>query len=133
MCVGGYVCMYVLYTYTHTCVRTYVHTLMDTHGHTHTHTHTHSVTHTQTHTCTHARTRTHTHTHTHTVYSRTYSCSCVYSPLDDTGPTGSALCVFDYNLVESALNSLDLMNLDSGTEITSNEPVNVSVWPRIGE
>ena len=125
------VCMYCILIHTHAYVRTC--TLSWTHMDTHTHTHTHTVSHTHRHT--HARTHAHahTHTHTHTVYSRTYSCSCVYSPLDDTGPTGSALCVFDYNLVESALNSLDLMNLDSGTEVTSNEPVNVSVWPRIGE
>jgi hypothetical protein len=50
------------------------------------------------------------------------------SPLEDSGPTGSALCVFDYNKVESALNSRTLVNLKMGTTVAS-EPVNCETAP----
>ena len=48
------------------------------------------------------------------------------SPLDVTGPTASALCVFDYNKIKVALNSQDLMNLNTRETVRVAEPVNVS-------
>ena len=67
LCIYGYMCTNLVYSYTHT----YTHARTHAHAHTHTHTHTHTNTNTNTrthayaHTCTHTHARTHANTHAH--------------------------------------------------------------------